>query len=171
MLNGKGMKVSLLVSATLLCAALVGCAPHDGKTQVEANEKNDISKTEVSADASLGKLETHKYSGVVTESSGERIRYSLTVQNREYSGDGVFKLIKNCLNAENKTCKSVEYLGRRYTQRGIPGDNDATVWQLKADDGTIFNFLYNSTDNTLTLLNDNFEIAGAASDYTLKPEE
>ena len=53
----------------------------------------------------------------------------------------------------------------------MPGDNDATVWQLKADDGTIFNFLYNSSDNTLTLLNDHFEIAGAASDYILKPEE
>ena len=63
------------------------------------------------------------------------------MQNHEYSGDGVFKLIKNCLNAENKTYKSEEYHGRRYTQRGIPGDNDATVWQLKADDGTIFNFL------------------------------
>lgn len=165
------MKSSLLLSAALFCTVLVGCAPHDGKPQAEANVKDDISKTEVSADASLGKLEMHKYSGVMTAASGELVRYSLTIQNQKYSGDGVFKLIKNCLNAENKTYKSEEYHGRRYTQRGIPGDNDATVWQLKADDGTIFNFLYNSSDNTLTLLNDNFEIAGAASDYTLKPEE
>ncbi len=168
-MGGKRMKGRLSVYAALLCVAITGCAPQGARSQGKTGVPESVN--EEVTDTIIGKMEKHSYSGLFPVAAGEHIHYTLTIQNQKYSGDGVFKLIKNCLNAENKTYKSEEYHGRRYTQRGIPGDNDATVWQLKADDRTIFNFLYNSSDNTLTLLNNNFEIAGGASDYTLKPEE
>lgn len=58
--------------------------------------------------------------------------------------------------------------GKRFTQRGIPGDNDAIVWQLVTDDKKdIFNFLYED-EQTLSLLNDKFEKNSTGLDYTLK---
>ncbi len=163
------MKGRLSVYAALFCVAIIGCAPQGGLSQGKTAVPESVS--EEVTDTILGKMEKHSYSGLFPVASGEYIHYTLTIQNQEYSGDGVFRLKITYRDVRNKAYKSEEYHGRRYTQRGMPGDNDATVWQLKADDGTIFNFLYNSSDNTLTLLNDNFEIAGAASDYILKPEE
>lgn len=95
----------------------------------------------------------------------------MTVKAPEHSGNGEFDLLITDIDSGGKEETATEYHGKRYTQRGMPGDNDATVWQLKADDGNVFNFLYDSGENTLTLLNDNFELAGVASDSTLKSVE
>ena len=58
-------------------------------------------------------------------------------------------------------------MGKRYTQRGTPDDNDATVWQMIADnEQDIFNFLVES-DSTLVLLNDRFERNKSDLNYSL----
>ncbi len=79
----------------------------------------------------------------------------LTVTSREYSGDGRFRL----LVTDPLTGEENEYDGRRFTQRGIPSEADATVWQLRPDDNDslIYNFLYNSATSSLTLLNARYE--------------
>ena len=63
------------------------------------------------------------------------------------------------LEAENGKDETVTYTGRRFTQRGSADDKDAVVWQLVADDGTVFNFLVSKEGTSLTLLNDKFEAA------------
>ena len=45
---------------------------------------------------------------------------------------------------------------------------DATVWQLKSDNGNeIFNFLYGN-DSTLILLNEDFEKSDSELNYSLR---
>ena len=59
------------------------------------------------------------------------------------------------------------YTGKRFTQRGTPDDNDATVWQFVTDDGKdTFNFLVES-DSALILLNDRFERNDSEQNHTL----
>ncbi len=97
----------------------------------------------------LGRVVTSRFASPDSES----IR--LTVTSREYSGDGRFRL----LVTDPLTGEENEYEGRRFTQRGIPSDADATVWQLRPDDNAslIYNFLYNSAAASLTLLNARYE--------------
>lgn len=53
--------------------------------------------------------------------------------------------------------------------RGIPTDNDATVWRLESDNGkNAFNFLYGADGQTLTLLNSHFEMPESDLNYSLK---
>ena len=49
------------------------------------------------------------------------------------------------LEAENGKDAVYNYMGKRNTQRGIPANPDAIVWQLLPDNGkNIFNFLYDA---------------------------
>lgn len=119
-------------------------------------------------DAALGRLQVRTYEGLLPCASCPGIRYTLTVRNREYSGDGSFWLLLTYLDAEQGEDRSFVYTGKRFTQRGIPNDNNATVWQLVADDGeTIFNFLYED-EKTLIRLNDKFEKSKTNLNYSLK---
>ena len=108
------------------------------------------------------------YEGVLPAADTSGIRYTLTVRNREYSGDGTFVLAMTYLEAENGKDETVTYTGRRFTQRGSADDKDAVVWQLVADDGTVFNFLLSKEGTSLTLLNDKFEKPQSGLNYTLR---
>lgn len=120
------------------------------------------------ADSSLGDWQERTYEGVLPAADTSGIRYTLTVRNREYSGDGTFVLAMTYLEAENGKDETVTYTGRRFTQRGSADDKDAVVWQLVADDGTVFNFLLSKEGTSLTLLNDKFEKPQSGLNYTLR---
>lgn len=158
------MKARSYVAAALLSAVVAGCV-----TQSDETGKESLSQSTEAVDSVLDDMQVCMYSGVVPARGEGGVRYSLTVRYPKHSGDGEFDLTLVGFDDKGKAENVVEYHGKRYTQRGMAGDNDATVWQLKAENGRIFNFLYNSTDNTLTLLNDNFEKAGTEADYTLQP--
>ena len=111
--------------------------------------------------------QTRSYEGVLPAASSPGIVYSLTLRSPEHSGDGTFRLALTYLEAENGKDITFIYNGKRLTLRGIPGNNDATVWQLISDDGTIFNFLVEE-ENTLTLLNDRCEKNETRLNYSLK---
>lgn len=119
--------------------------------------------------SSLGNLQARTFQGSIPDTSGVDVHYLLAVRNREYSGDGIFMLIKTYPAINNGNARSYRYTGKRYTLRGTADNNDATVWQLKTSSGTTFNFLYNNSENTLTLLNDNFEEIDTSVDNTLRP--
>ena len=90
----------------------------------------------------LGALQTRTYEGILPAASSPGIRYSLTIQNQEHSGDGTFTLTMTYIEAENGKDAIFNYKGKRFTQRGDATNNDAIVWQLVADNGKdIFNFL------------------------------
>lgn len=115
----------------------------------------------------LGAYLVRTYEGLLPAADGPGIRYTLTVNSREHSGDGTFSLIMTYLEAENGEDRSFTYEGKRLTLRGTPDNNDATVWQLVTDDGKdTFNFLVES-DTTLTLLNDQFQRNDSKLNYTL----
>ena len=115
----------------------------------------------------LGTLQEHTYEGTLPAASCPGIRYHLTIRNKEHSGDGTFALTLTYLEAENGEDRTFSYTGKRYTQRGTPDDNDATVWQMIADnEQDIFNFLVES-DSTLVLLNDRFERNKSDLNYSL----
>ena len=115
----------------------------------------------------LGNWVEEHYTGVLPAADCPGIRYQLYVRHREHSGDGQFLLQLTYLEADNGKDAIHTYMGKRYTLRGIPNDNDATVWQLVSDNGkSTFNFLYGK--NRLTLLNNNFETPESELDYSLK---
>ena len=134
---------------------------------ISQREKLIYSQVPNKNNASLGEIKSYTYEGVLPAASGPGIRYTLTVQHPEYSGDGTFNLTTTYIEAENGKDESYSYTGRLFTQRGIPGDNDATVWQLVADNqNDIFNFLHEN-DTTLTLLNSEFKKNDSPLNYSL----
>lgn len=108
-------------------------------------------------DTELGEMQVHSYEGLLSGASSPGIEYKLTIRNREHSGDGTFKLTLTYKEAESGEERTFTYDGKRFTMRGIPGDDNATVWQCIADgNNQVFNFL-RENENTLILLNDKCE--------------
>lgn len=162
------MKKNLLNGAIgmMACALFLSCTSKTGK-DAAPEAKNDT-VVAVSRDASLGEWKTQVYEGLLPAADGPGIFYSLTVRHQEHSGDGTFTLALTYKEAENGKDKTFTYTGRRYTQRGIPGDDNATVWQLVTDDKQdTFNFLLEDAE-TLVLLNQEFERSQSGPDYRLK---
>lgn len=117
----------------------------------------------------LGNWVEEHYTGVLPAADCPGIRYQLYVRHRGYSGDGQFLLQLTYMEADNGKDAIYTYMGRRYTLRGIPTDNDATVWRLESDNGkNAFNFLYGADGQTLTLLNSHFEMPESDLNYSLK---
>lgn len=120
----------------------------------------------------LGAWQTIRYEGILPAADCPGIRYQLCIRHREHSGDGHFLLRMTYLEAENGKDAVYNYMGRRFTQRGIPTNPDATVWQLAPDNGkNTYNFLYDAREQTLTLLNRQFEPITPELNYTLKKIE
>ena len=123
-------------------------------------------KTE--ADSSLGAVQTLTYEGLLPCADCPGIRYDLTIRSREHSGDGTFTLSQTYLEAEDGKDVTFVTNGKRLTLKGIPGDDNATVWQLVSDNGDeVMNFLCEN-DSTLTLLGDDFTKAESELNYSLK---
>ena len=96
------------------------------------------------------------YEGILPAADAAGIRYTLTISAPQNSGDGTFVLQQAYLGTGEKDTIFTT-TGRRYTHRGDANDINATVWQLKSDNGNeIFNFLYEN-DSTLILLKSQFE--------------
>ena len=126
-----------------------------------------IFKEDGSSSATLGEMQQSTYQGLLPSASGSGIVYLLTICNRKHSGDGTFKLTLTYKEADNGKDKNFTYHGRRFTQRGIPGNNDATVWQCISDEGNeTFNFL-KENETTLTLLDKDFKKPQTRLNYNL----
>lgn len=116
----------------------------------------------------LGKMRVHSYEGLLPAASCLGIEYKLTVRNREHSGDGTFQLTLTYKEAEDGGDRTFTYNGKRLTMRGIPGDDNATVWQCIADgNNQVFNFL-REDEKTLILLTDKCEKTQTDLNYSLK---
>lgn len=143
--------ISLYILAAIFLVAVGGCKDKSAvQSKTVAVTEHAAALSESTADTlGLGPVVTSRFASPDSES------IQLTVTSREYSGDGRFRL----LVTDPLTGEENEYEGRRFTQRGIPSDADATVWQLRPDDNdsVIYNFLYNSGSSTLTLLNARYE--------------
>lgn len=107
------------------------------------------------------------YEGILPAADAAGIRYTLTDSAPQNSGDRYICPTTSLFrNREKDTIFTTT--GRRYTHRGDANDINATVWQLKSDNGNeIFNFLYEN-DSTLILLNENFEKSDSELNYSLR---
>lgn len=122
---------------------------------------------EKSSSTALEEMQESTYQGLLPSASGSGIVYLLTIYSSKYSGDGTFKLTLTYKEADNGKDMSFTYRGRRFTQRGIPGNNDATVWQCISDEGNeTFNFL-KENETTLTLLDNDFKKSQTKLNYSL----
>ena len=117
----------------------------------------------------LGRMVEEYYAGVLLFAGASPAGCLLQVRHREYSGDGQFFMQIACGDTDSSREASRTLIGKRITLRGIPSNNDATVWQFVSDGGEpVFNFLYGADGQTLTLLDDDFEIIGTGSGATLE---
>lgn len=115
----------------------------------------------------LGEMQVNTYMGLLPAASCTGIEWKLVLRNRLHSGNGTFHLTLTYKEAENGEDKDFTYTGKLLTLRGIPKDENATVWQCISQDGKdIFNFLRENND-TITLLNDKFEKAETKLNYSL----
>ncbi len=118
------------------------------------------------SDDSLGVWKEVCFEGVFSEENGEYVKYRLLIRHREYSGDGYFLL--QSVHVDGDANDEYCCMGKRYTQRGIPVDNNAIVWQLVGDDGARYNFVYDSKKESLRLLNGNFKLVELESNWMLR---
>lgn len=167
------MKTSTLLLEACLVAVCTSCLG-GSKTNDAAADEAQAASTDTAAivasedDVVLGEMQQHTYEGLLPAASCPGIEYRLTIRYREHSGDGTFTLTLNYKETEDGRDKAFTYTGKRLTQRGIPGDDNATVWQCITEDGReTFNFL-REDDTTITLLNDKFEKAQSQLNYSLK---
>lgn len=177
--NHKGtdetMKKSFFLLGLCMMAGCISCsdAKKENGADGDVTEAVDIEGTAVACEQSdtagaLGEMQVSVYEGLLPAASGPGIEYRLTISHMEHSGDGTFELTLTYKEAENGEDKAFVYTGKRFTQRGIPDDDNATVWQCISEDGKqTFNFLCED-ENTITLLNDKFERAQSQLNYSLK---
>ena len=158
------------IPAAIACIALFSACSSDPKQQGQENAATaQLLSDTLPADSSA--QETLVFEGLLPAASGPGIVYNLRVNSPRHSGDGTFRLSLTYKEAEDGQDKTFTYSGRRYTQRGIPGHNDATVWQMVTDDKQeIFNFLLQDRE-TLILLNDQFEVPQSKQNYALTLKE
>ena len=144
----------------------------DGAWTISRRGKLIFSQPKADNDATLGAWQELHYEGVLPAADCPGIRYALTLRHREHSDDGTFQLQMTYLEAEDGKDITFSYTGRRLTLRCIPSDADATVWQLLVDgkEKEVFNFLCED-DQTLTLLNKDFEKNDSQLNYSLKRTE
>lgn len=119
-------------------------------------------------EADLGLLKERVFGGLTPAASNPGIEWTLDIYNQVYSGDGVYKLRMNYLEADNGKDQIETSYGRLYTLRGDPVNKNSTIYQLVPfGGGGSTNFL--SVDSTtLELINDKFERAKTTLNYSLK---
>lgn len=119
-------------------------------------------------DNSLGDWEELHYEGMLPAADCPGIKYQLYIRHRVHSGNGNFLLYLTYLEAENGKDRTYTYMGKRNTLRGTPTDENATVWQLVSDNKEeVYNFLCDKENQTLTLINNNFEKSQSELNYSL----
>ena len=99
---------------------------------------------------------------------GPGIRYELTLENREHSGDGTYRLAMTYLEAENGRDTTFFSSGRWGTLRGTDDDPDATVYQLNIGDTTLEQINFLSYPDSLIMLGADMKRAESKLNYTLK---
>lgn len=165
MIYDKIIPVSVMVA--MVAVLVYGCSSGNVSNGVSADETMNTEEDSMIVypdqtlvdTIGLGAMEQISYRGLLSSVSDSCIEYLLEISSLRHSGDGIFQLTLICQSADKGKDTLSRYTGQRFTQRGIPGNNNATVWQCVSDRGNeIFNFL-KENDSTLILLNGDFELS------------
>ena len=147
-----------LVTASLLALLAASC----GHRTDRSTAAPDSSKPAAAASAQA------TYEGLLPAADGPGIRYELTLENREHSGDGTYRLAMTYLEAENGRDTTFFSSGRWGTLRGTDDDPDATVYQLNIGDTTLEQISFLSYPDSLIMLGADMKRAESKLNYTLK---
>lgn len=123
-------------------------------------------------DPSLGPLVERTFAGQLPGADCPGIDFTLIIDNQQDSGDGVYQMDMNYLEADNGKDLLCTEKGRLYTLRGDATDMNATVYQLIPFNGKgSTNWLRVNADS-LILVNNQFERPQTTLNYyiTLKSE-
>ena len=152
-----------LVTASLLALLAASCGHRtDRSTAAPDSSKPAAAASAQATDtAALGPEMLRTY-------EGPGIRYELTLENREHSGDGTYRLAMTYLEAENGRDTTFFSSGRWGTLRGTDDDPDATVYQLNIGDTTLEQINFLSYPDSLIMLGADMKRAESKLNYTLK---
>lgn len=140
----------------------------DGVWTISQRQTEIYRQDKSEADNTLGAVQTLTYEGLLPCADCPGIRYDLTIRSREHSGDGTFSLSQTYLEAEDGKDATFITNGKRLALKGMPGNDNATIWQLVSDNGDeVMNFLCEN-DSTITLIGDDFKKAESELNYSLK---
>ena len=155
-----------LVTASLLALLAASCGHRtDRSTAAPDSSKPSAQATDTAA---LGPEMLRTYEGLLPAADGPGIRYELTLENREHSGDGTYRLAMTYLEAENGRDTTFFSSGRWGTLRGTDDDPDATVYQLNIGDTTLEQINFLSYPDSLIMLGADMKRAESKLNYTLK---
>ena len=159
-----------LVTASLLALLAASCGHRtDRSTAAPDSSKPAAAASAQATDtAALGPEMLRTYEGLVPAADGPGIRYELTLENREHSGDGTYRLAMTYLEAENGRDTTFFSSGRWGTLRGTDDDPDATVYQLNIGDTTLEQINFLSYPDSLIMLGADMKRAESKLNYTLK---
>ncbi|MFR3488351.1 MAG: copper resistance protein NlpE N-terminal domain-containing protein [Alistipes ihumii] len=142
-----------LVTASLLALLAASCGHRtDRSTAAPDSSKPAAAASAQATDtAALGPEMLRTYEGLLPAADGPGIRYELTLENREHSGDGTYRLAMTYLEAENG--RDTTFFERPMgTLRGTDDDPDATVYQLNIGDTTLEQINFLSYPDSLIML-------------------
>ena len=159
-----------LVTASLLALLAASCGHRtDRSTAAPDSSKPAAAASAQATDtAALGPEMLRTYEGLLPAADGPGIRYELTLENREHSGDGTYRLAMTYLEAENGRDTTFFSSGRWGTLRGTDDDPDATVYQLNIGDTTLEQINFLSYPDSLIMLGADMKRAESKLNYTLK---
>lgn len=118
-------------------------------------------------DPALGLLQERTFEGLTPAAANPGIEWTLNLYNQVNSGDGVYKLRMNYLEANNGKDMISLSCGRLYTLRGDATDDNATVYQLVPFGSNEKTNFLRSDSTTLVLVNNKFERAKTKLNYSL----
>ena len=145
---------------------MFSCQSKGNKAEIVAESATD--SLYMVNDSTLGEMQTYVYEGILPAADCEGIKYLLTIQSQENSGNGNYSLTTTYIGADKGKDQSFQSKGKRLTQRGIPSNKNATVYQLIPEDGSESIFFLAQGDSTLTLLSSDMELPESGLNYTIK---
>ncbi len=160
-----------LVTASLLALLAASCGHRtDRSTAAPDSSKPAAAASAQATDtAALGPEMLRTYEGLLPAADGPGIRYELTLENREHSGDGTYRLAMTYLEAENgRVTTFFSGPADAGTLRGTDDDPDATVYQLNIGDTTLEQINFLSYPDSLIMLGADMKRAESKLNYTLK---
>lgn len=155
--NGKSAKESTVTADTVSPGAVV-----------EAQPENPVDmRDSLKTDSADGPVVRKEYKGTIPAADGPGIVYDLTLYYQEKGKEGVYRMNATYLQADNGNDQTFTTTGKQRIKKGIPGNANATVYELLPSDGSV-SFYFLVEDNSLTMLNQDLEKASSGLNYTLK---
>ncbi|GEM_PF-114631 len=148
-----------------LCAGLALSACHSNRqnSMYDDNESVEIYGTD-----STGMYSIYGYEGIVPGENGKPVEYLIVIAEQIDSVNGQYQMVTTYIAADNTPVKSTYSKGQKSTQKGVPGNKNATVYTLVPDSGsTVATNLWVESDTTVIVLDNQLNTPKNKEKYRL----